>query len=102
MLFEPCGELAIPLFVKIVLNSRDRALRSLAAEQLKHFGVAGSRALSSQLNMGNTTNALFNVISVLGTVGGEEILEALGTMVRYPDADFAPWDRPHPGASSGG
>jgi HEAT repeat protein len=82
------GDLAIPLFVKIVLTSRDRALRSLAAEQLKHFGVAGARALSSQLNMGNTTNALFNVISVLGTVGSEEILEALGTLVRYPDPDL--------------
>jgi HEAT repeat protein len=87
-LLSHVGDLAIPLFVKIVLHSRDRALRSLAAEQLKHYGVAGGRALAAQLHMGNTTNALFNVISVLATVGGEEILDALGTLVRYPDTDL--------------
>lgn len=82
------GDLAIPVFVKIVLGSRDRALRALAAERLHQFGVAGARALASQLNMGNTTNALLNVVSVLSTVGGEEILDGLGALVRYPDSDL--------------
>jgi HEAT repeat protein len=83
-----CGHSGIPVFVKIVITSRDRALRSLAAEHLGQCGPAGARELAKELNMGNTTNALFNVVSVLGVVGGEEILEGLGTLVHYPDPDL--------------
>lgn len=87
-LLSQVGDLAIPVFMKIVLNTRDRALRSLAAERLHQCGVAGTRALASQLNMGNTTNALLNVLSALGKGGGDEILEGLGTLLRYPDPDL--------------
>ncbi|MBL0057810.1 MAG: HEAT repeat domain-containing protein [Elusimicrobia bacterium] len=87
-LLSHVGDLAIPAFVKIVIDSRDRALRSLAAEQLGQYGVPGAKALASELNMGNTTYALLNVVSVLGTVGGEEILDGLGTLIHYPDPDL--------------
>ncbi len=70
------------------MKSRDRALRRLAAESLKNFGSKGASALSAEINMGNTSHALLNVLSILDMMGGEEILGGLATMVRYPDPDF--------------
>jgi HEAT repeat protein len=75
-------------FVRVILTTRDRALRSVAAENIKHQGLAGARALADQLNMKNSTFTLFNIVSILGTLGGEEILEGLERLVRYPDPDL--------------
>jgi HEAT repeat protein len=82
------GDLGIPVFVRVILTTRDRALRSVAAETLKQYGPPGARALADQLNMRNSTFALFNIVSILGTLGGEEILEGLDRLVRYPDPDL--------------
>ena len=38
--------------------------------------------------MGNTTYALLTVLSVFRSMGGEEVLEGLGRLVHYPDADL--------------
>lgn len=82
------GDAGIPVFVRVILTTRDRALRSVAAENIKHQGLAGARALADQLNMKNSTFTLFNIVSILGTLGGEEILDGLERLVRYPDPDL--------------
>jgi HEAT repeat protein len=87
-ILEHAGDRAVAVFVDIVRGSPEPRLRHLAAERLSRFGMASVRALAAELNLGNSSGELLNILSVLEAFRSEEILTGLEGLRFYPDSDF--------------
>ncbi|HOW28917.1 MAG TPA: HEAT repeat domain-containing protein [Elusimicrobiota bacterium] len=85
------GEAAIPFFIRIIRRSPELRQRKMAAGMLKSYGDAGRKAILDELTVGNSSEALLNVFSVVDDFLGPATVSALEIFIHHPDAASRKW-----------
>jgi HEAT repeat protein len=80
------GEGAIPCFVRMIKKAPDLRQRRLAASALKYYGAPGKNKLAAEFHLGNGSEILLNVLSVLDDFLSPDLVPRFQALMHYPDA----------------
>ncbi len=80
------GEAAVPAYLRLIKKSESVRLRRLAANALKYVGAEARARLAAEFHVGNTTETLLNVLSVLDDFLSPDLVSRFESFLHYPDA----------------
>jgi hypothetical protein len=79
------GDGAVPCYVRMIKKAPDLRHRRLAAGALKYYAAAGKAKLAAEFHLGNSTEVLLNVLSVLDDFLSPDLVPRFEAFLHFPD-----------------